>query len=87
MTAPDLIQLFGSGPALRVFEAVARQLDAGDIEGRESAVREVVRRILHQAMPELEDDSREALVPRIAEVLMDEPVMASRINRLLGFET
>ena len=84
MTASNLMDLFGTGPALRVFEAVAQQVNTGGIEGRENAVQEVVRRILEEAMPELEPESREALVPRIARVLMDEPVMASRIDRLLG---
>ena len=87
MSDLDLESLMGSSPASEVFRRVAKLRTAGAFQTDLELTLEVVRGLLKLGLPHESEETREAVAPRIATAILEEPRLAERIEYLITVES
>jgi len=70
--------------ATQIYDAVARRVAAGELNDRAAAVSAAVRDVLAAELPAVDENARLALAVQVASVLLADPALSGRLDRLLA---
>lgn len=80
----EVAQAQAADPLVALFDEVAEQLRAGEIESKEAALEAAVSEVLAQQLPFIDAPTRAVLSARISLQLWSHPELSRRVARLLG---